>query len=290
VLRDPITVQIGECEPVDTVSHCLYPVPQHLKTKMLMALLDRTQTESVLVFTRTKHRARRVGDQLKKAGYKASALQGNLSQNRRREAMGGFRDGRYQVMVATDIAARGIDIATISHVINYDMPDTATAYTHRIGRTGRATKTGDALTLVTDDDRAMIRSIERLLSTTIERRTLEGFDYSESAPKRASGANRSHRPDGRRSSRAGSSSQGAPRHTRGAASGHSSAKHRRGSRSSTANAPERPSFSGVYTPSEDRPIALTSHAGHAARPTSRTRFAKPKASRGRAAYSSGRNG
>ncbi|MBI5490754.1 MAG: DEAD/DEAH box helicase [Deltaproteobacteria bacterium] len=183
-LRDPVTVQVGHAAPADTVAHALYPVSQHLKTALLLELLRRLDTQSVLVFTRTKHRAKRVGRQLEQAGYKAASIQGNLSQNRRQAALDGFRDGSFRILVATDIAARGIDVSDISHVINYDMPDTADAYTHRIGRTGRAAKTGDALTLVTPDDTDMVRAIERVLGAPIERRTLEGFDYRAPAPVR----------------------------------------------------------------------------------------------------------
>jgi ATP-dependent RNA helicase RhlE len=140
-----------------------FPVAQHLKTAMLMELLRHTNTESVLVFTRTKHRAKRLGEQLGKAGYRSASLQGNLSQNRRKAALDGFRDGTYQILVATDIAARGIDVTQISHVINYDIPNTPDAYIHRIGRTGRAARTGDAFTLAAEEDRSMVRSIERVL-------------------------------------------------------------------------------------------------------------------------------
>lgn len=184
ILKNPVTVQIGLTKPAVTVSHALYPVPQHLKTGLLLALLRHMDTESVLIFTRTKHRARRVAEQINRAGYKAAALQGNMSQNRRQEAMDGFRSGQYKIMVATDIAARGIDVTQISHVINYDMPDTADAYTHRIGRTGRAAKTGDAFTFVTSEDTDMIRAIERVLGEKLERRTLPEFDYSTPAPTR----------------------------------------------------------------------------------------------------------
>jgi ATP-dependent RNA helicase RhlE len=184
VLRDPVSVQAGRAEPVGTVSHALYPVAQHLKTALLMELLDHTDTESVLIFARTKHRAKRLGEQLQKAGYTAASLQGNLSQNRRQAALDGFRDGKYQILVATDIAARGIDVTGISHVINYDVPDTAEAYTHRIGRTGRAARTGDAFTLITNSDAEMVRTIERVLGAKVERRTIEGFDYSAAAPQR----------------------------------------------------------------------------------------------------------
>jgi ATP-dependent RNA helicase RhlE len=184
VLHAPVTVQVGHTAPANTVSHALYPVPQHLKTGLLLEILKHTDTGSVLIFTRTKHRAKRVGQQLEKAGYKAASLQGNLSQNKRQAALDGFRDGSHQILVATDIAARGIDVSLISHVINYDMPDTADAYTHRIGRTGRAAKTGDAFTFVTREDEDMVRSIERVLGEKVERRKLAGFDYTKPAPSR----------------------------------------------------------------------------------------------------------
>src|SRR5207237_9079204 len=118
------------------------------------------------------------------AGYKSVALQGNMAQNARQAAMNGFRNGIYKIMVATDIAARGIDVSQISHVINYDIPDTADAYTHRIGRTGRAAKTGHAYTLVTDEDVDMVRAIERGLGAKIERRTVQGCDKRQAAAAR----------------------------------------------------------------------------------------------------------
>ncbi len=179
-LRDPVTIKVGHTAPANTVSHALYPVAQHLKTKLLMELLRQTDTESILIFTRTKHRARRVGQELQKAGYSAVSLQGDLSQNKRQDALDGFRRGSYRILVATDIAARGIDVSSISHVINYDMPDTTDAYTHRIGRTGRVAKTGDAFTFITPEDEPQVRSIERVLGRKIERRMLEGFDYTRS--------------------------------------------------------------------------------------------------------------
>jgi ATP-dependent RNA helicase RhlE len=184
ILEQPITVQIGQLTPVEAVSHALYPVEQHLKTPLLLELLHETDTESVLVFTRTKHRAERLAKQLHDAGYRAASLQGNLSQRRRQSALDGFRDGHYQILVATDIAARGIDVSRISHVINYDIPDTADAYTHRIGRTGRAAKTGDAFTLITREDETMVRDIEKVLGGRLERRRIEGFNYLAPAPKR----------------------------------------------------------------------------------------------------------
>jgi len=182
ILRDPVTVQIGRILPAATVSHALYPVRQPLKTALLMELLRRTETDSVLIFTRTKHRAERVAQQLQKAGFKATSLQGNLSQYSRQAALDGFRTGSYKILVATDIAARGIDILSISHVINYDMPDGTDAYINRIGRTGRVDKTGDAFTFVASEDAIMVRAIEQVLNTPLERRTLQGFNYAMPAP------------------------------------------------------------------------------------------------------------
>lgn len=184
ILQKPVTVQVDHTAPANTVSHALYPVDQHLKTALLLELLKHTDTDSVLIFTRTKHRAKRVGQQIERAGYRAASLQGNLSQNRRQEALDGFRNGKFQILVATDIAARGIDVSSISHVINYDMPDTADAYTHRIGRTGRAAKTGDAFTFITREDEEMVRGIERVLGKKVRRCTLADFDYAKSAPAR----------------------------------------------------------------------------------------------------------
>ncbi len=184
ILRDPVTIQVGNTAPPVTVTHAVYPVEQHLKTPLLLELLQHTDTESVLIFTRTKHRAKRLGEQLEKAGYRASSLQGNLSQNRRQAALSGFRDGTFQILVATDIAARGIDVSQVSHVINYDIPDTPEAYVHRIGRTGRAARSGDAFTMVTSEDSLMVRTIEKKLGTALERRTVEGFDYDVPAPQK----------------------------------------------------------------------------------------------------------
>ena len=177
ILHDPVTVQIGRTMPATTVSHALYPVEQHLKTALLTELLRKTSTESVLVFTRTKYRAERVALQLKRAGYRATSLQGNLSQPQRQAALDGFRAGSCKVLVATDIAARGIDVLCISHVINYDMPDSTDAYIHRIGRTGRVGKTGDAFTFVTNEDKDMVRALEHLLNSPLQSRTLRDFDY-----------------------------------------------------------------------------------------------------------------
>ena len=194
ILRNPVNVQIGDAVPVSTVSHAIYPVDQHLKTSLLMKILDCTEIASVLVFTRTKDRATRLAKQMKKSGFLVTLLQGDLPQNKRQEALNGFRNGKYQILVATDIAARGIDVSKISHVINYDMPDTVDAYTHRIGRTGRATRTGDAFTFVTRPDRAFVWTIENVLGEKLERRILENFDYTIPAPKSGEGSGRVRRP------------------------------------------------------------------------------------------------
>lgn len=185
LLQNAETVQVDTVAPAETVTHALYPVPQHLKTDLLLKLLQQTDTESVLVFTRTKHRAKRLGEKLEKSGYRAASLQGNLSQSRRQSALDGFRDGKYQILVATDIAARGIDVSQVSHVINFDMPDTTDAYIHRIGRTGRAARSGDAFTMASNEDKLMVRTIERALGSPLERYHLEGFDYSVPAPKKS---------------------------------------------------------------------------------------------------------
>jgi len=181
ILRNPLTVQIGTTAPAKTVSHTLYPVAQHLKTALLLNLLGTTPIRSVLVFTRTKHRAKSLGKKLAVAGYRSATLQGNLSQGKRQAALDGFRDGTFQILVATDIAARGIDVTRISHVINYDIPSTPEAYIHRIGRTGRATHSGEALTLVTGDDRKMVHAINRIIGSKVEQRTLSAFDYNAPA-------------------------------------------------------------------------------------------------------------
>ena len=184
ILRDPATVQVGITAPADTVSHALYPVARHLKTALLLKLLGNTHTRSVLVFTRTKHRAKNLGKKLVAAGYRSASLQGNLSQTRRQAALDGFRDGTFQILVATDIAARGIDVTQISHVINYDIPSTPEAYIHRIGRTGRATRSGEAFTFVTGEDKDMVSAINRILGSKIEQRFLSTFDYKSSVPNR----------------------------------------------------------------------------------------------------------
>ena len=186
ILHNPVTIQIDHTLPAKTVSHAIYPVQPHLKTALLKVILKKTKTDSVLVFTRTKHRAERVAQQLVRAGHRVTSLQGNLPQHRRQAALEGFRTGSIKILVATDIAARGIDVLRISHVINYDMPETTDDYIHRIGRTGRVEKSGDALTFVTKADAEKISALERLLNTPLERLTLQDFNYNSPAPTRES--------------------------------------------------------------------------------------------------------
>lgn len=182
VLHKPAFVQVGQPAAADTVSHTHFPVSQNQKTSLLLKILRDTQIASVLIFTRTKHRAKRLSEALERAGYGAASLQGNLSQNRRQAALNGFKSGKYQILVATDIASRGIDVSGVSHVVNYDVPATAEAYIHRIGRTGRAEHTGSAFNLVTNEDRQVLKSIDRVVGSLIERRTFADFDYAVSAP------------------------------------------------------------------------------------------------------------
>jgi ATP-dependent RNA helicase RhlE len=200
-LKNPQKIAMGISRPAYTVTHALYPVPPHLKSQLLIELLKRTDTHSVLIFARTKYRAQKVAQQIERAGHKVTSLHGDRSQGQRQSALKGFKDGTHQIMVATDIAARGLDVESISHVINYDMPDTADAYIHRIGRTGRAQRTGDAFTLVTSEDNDMIRILERIMNGPIKRETLEGFDYTAAAPPKPAGGSRGRgapREDSRR--------------------------------------------------------------------------------------------
>ena len=183
-LKKPQRIAVGLSRPPHTVTHALYPVPPHLKAALLLKLLRQTDANSVLIFTRTKHRAQKLAQQIERAGHKVTSLHGDRTQGQRQEAMKGFRNGQHQIMVATDIAARGLDVESISHVINFDMPDTADAYIHRIGRTGRAERSGDAFTLVTPEDNDLIRTLERIMGQPLARKTFDDFDYKVPAPAR----------------------------------------------------------------------------------------------------------
>ena len=181
-LRNPVKIEIGRVHaPAETVSHGFYPVVAAQKFELLQLLLERTEFKSVLIFTRTRMGADRISHRLKATGHTVGVMHSDRSQRERIEALEGFKSGKFEVLVATDIAARGLDIAGISHVVNYDVPENPEDYVHRIGRTGRAQHTGDAFTLVTEDDVRDARSIERYMGVGVERKKLEGFPYIYSA-------------------------------------------------------------------------------------------------------------
>lgn len=189
LLTNPHVVELANSAPVATVDHALYLVAEGRKRALLEHVLRSDDCDSAIVFTRTKHRARRLAEQLTRAGHRAVGLQGNMSQGQRDRAMSGFRSRRYDILVATDIAARGIDVSGVSHVINFDVPNTPEAYTHRIGRTGRAELEGIACTFVTSADHSWVRSTEQMIGAPIPRRQVEGFEHdteekSEPRPSR----------------------------------------------------------------------------------------------------------
>ncbi len=178
VLRDPVAIDVARPPaPAVGITHTAYPVPAPLKSPLLLELLRQPGVRSVLAFTRTKHRANRLADFLARHGVEAARIHGNRSQSQRTQALAGFKDGRFRVLVATDIAARGIDIIALSHVVNFDVPAAAEDYVHRVGRTARASATGDALTLVAPEEEADLRVIERAVGSRIARVKLPGFDY-----------------------------------------------------------------------------------------------------------------
>jgi len=181
-LKDPVRVEVGVARSITTlITHAIYPVQQEQKYELLLALLAAIDFNSVLIFSRTKHGADRIARRLKEANHSVAVLHANRSQNQRMEALEGFRSGRYEVMVATDIAARGIDVAGVSHVINYDVPENPEDYVHRIGRTGRAQAIGDAFTLATPENASDVRDIERFIGREIPRLKLEGFGYKSAS-------------------------------------------------------------------------------------------------------------
>jgi len=181
-MRKPQTIEIGSRRtPAETVKHVIYPVSDAQKMDLLLALLDQVNYESVIVFCRTKHGADRVAHLLKRSNHAVALLHSNRTQNEREQALRGFRDGRFEVLVATDIAARGLDIADVSHVINYDVPQHAEDYIHRIGRTGRAEAKGDAFTLMVAEDSKHVAAIERFICQKIPRVRLDKFNYRYTA-------------------------------------------------------------------------------------------------------------
>ena len=181
-MHEPETIEIGaRRSPAESVKHVIYPVSDMQKTDLLLELLNRVNYDSVIVFCRTKHGADRAASLLKRANHAVAVLHSNRTQKEREQALQGFRDGKFEVLVATDIAARGLDIADVSHVINYDVPQHPEDYIHRIGRTGRAAATGDAFTIMVAEDAPHVFAIERFISQKIPRVKLENFDYRYTA-------------------------------------------------------------------------------------------------------------
>ena len=181
--RSPKIVQIGRrANPAETVTQLVYEVPKHLKPALLLHLLRDPAMNMVLVFSRMKHAADSVARNLEQSGIKTATLHSNRSQNQRLKALKDFKDGVVRVLVATDIAARGIDVDGISHVVNYDFPMQSEDYVHRIGRTGRAHAVGDAISFVTHEDQGELRALERFIGRGIVRKKAEGFNYSAAAP------------------------------------------------------------------------------------------------------------
>jgi ATP-dependent RNA helicase RhlE len=266
-LRNPARVEIGVNRSVNkSVNHAIYPVAFDQKFDLLLALLAKTDFDSVLVFSRTKHGADKIARKLKAANHSVAVLHANRSQNQRIEALAGFKSGKYEIMVATDIAARGIDVAGVTHVINYDVPETPEDYVHRIGRTGRAQAVGDAFTLVTPENASDVRDIERFIGAKIPELRLEGFDYkplasrpAQPAQQRGRGQQRHGERPGQRG-RNGSSHQGHSRsgsqngHGGGGRSSHSP-RHASGSgqtggtegaSAQTSSEPKRSFFGGLF--------------------------------------------
>jgi ATP-dependent RNA helicase RhlE len=179
MLRNPVTLNIErQSKPATGITHAAYPIAQHLKSPLLLHLLKTGEMQSVVAFTRTKHRADRLANYLSKNGIECARIHGNRSQNQRTEALAGFKNGQYRVLVATDIAARGIDVEALSHVVNFDVPHVADDYIHRVGRTARAEATGDAFTFVSDEEIGDLRDIEKALGQPIPRLKAPGFDTS----------------------------------------------------------------------------------------------------------------
>jgi ATP-dependent RNA helicase RhlE len=180
--HDPVNIEIEAASPPEAIRQALYPVPKHLKTDLLLAILEQLQVDSMLVFTNTKQEADVVARKLLQARIAVACIHGDFRQRERLSALEGFRSGKHRVLVATNVAARGLDVEGISHVINYDVPEHPEVYVHRVGRTARADADGDAITLVTPDDEPLIHRIEYLLGHKVERKRLPGFDYDVPTP------------------------------------------------------------------------------------------------------------
>ena len=212
ILSDPFVAEIDHSAPANTIEHALYPVAEKRKIELLRKLLNEKPFSSAIVFTRTKRRARQLAEKLSKDGHKAVALQGNMSQNQRDRAMNGFRKGKFDILVATDIAARGIDVENVSHVVNLDIPNTAEAYTHRIGRTGRSEREGTALTFVSNSDMDMVLEIEKVIGQQIETIPTPGFEEIDfKRPKKKRRGSQHRKPRSRTSEKGNSIQKGRKR-------------------------------------------------------------------------------
>jgi len=183
MLKTPSTINLERrSAPAVGITHAVYPVPQHLKAPLLLKLLNGDEMHDALVFTRTKHRANKLAKFLGEQGVKVDRIHGNRSQAQRTEALNGFKSGKYRVLVATDIAARGIDVTALGHVVNFDVPVVPEDYIHRVGRTARAETTGSAFTMVSPEEEGNLRDIEKAISSRLPRVSLPDFDYQASAP------------------------------------------------------------------------------------------------------------
>jgi ATP-dependent RNA helicase RhlE len=215
MLKSPKTINLERrSAPAVGITHALYPVPQHLKPSLLLHLLTSGEMRDALVFTRTKHRANKLAKYLGEAGIKVERIHGNRSQSQRTEALAGFKSGKYRVLVATDIAARGIDVTALGHVVNFDVPHVPEDYIHRVGRTARAEATGSAFTLVAPEEEGDLRDIEKAISHRLPRVTLPEFDYQARAQTPPLDQ-RAPRPQGHRGPHGHRGPQGPPRHARG---------------------------------------------------------------------------
>jgi ATP-dependent RNA helicase RhlE len=185
MLKKPATINLERTSmPATGITQALYPVPQELKSALFVELLKRGDMQQALVFTRTKHRANRLAEFLARHAVKSERIHGNRSQSQRTEALAGFKSGKYRVLVATDIAARGIDVEALGHVVNFDVPAAPEDYIHRVGRTGRAEMTGEAFTFFSPQEEPDIKAIERAIGRKLPRVTIEGFDYSAKPQQR----------------------------------------------------------------------------------------------------------
>ena len=235
MLRDPVTINLERrAAPAVGITQAVYPVQQHLKATLLLELLKRGEIKDALVFTRTKHRADKLMRFLLQNGLAVERIHGNRSQNQRTEALEGFKSGRYQVLVATDIAARGIDVTALGHVVNFDVPHVPDDYIHRVGRTARAELTGTAFTLLAPDEETLVRAIERAIDKRLPRVTLSEFDYNQRAPEPV-----------------------AARHTSGPSGHHGSSSRQRGRpEPRPAQAPGQARHPGAGRPSFGRSAAM----------------------------------